>query len=78
MKDKVVLVTGGNGGLGTYVTQAFLDVGATVVGTSRKILQCDFDNPDFTALARTRWERLAKCCTDTFDFSLSHPAPSTA
>jgi len=51
MKGKVVLVTGANGGLGTYVTQAFLDAGATVVGTSRKIQQSDFDNPNFTALA---------------------------
>src|ERR1700756_2850902 len=50
MKGKVVLVTGANGGLGTYVTQAFLDAGATVVGTSRKIQQSDFDNPNFTAL----------------------------
>jgi NAD(P)-dependent dehydrogenase (short-subunit alcohol dehydrogenase family) len=36
MKGKVVLVTGANGGLGTYVTQAFLHAGATVAGTSRK------------------------------------------
>jgi NAD(P)-dependent dehydrogenase (short-subunit alcohol dehydrogenase family) len=50
MKGKVVLVTGGNGGLGTYVTQAFLDAGATVVGTSRKIQQSEFNNPNFTAL----------------------------
>jgi NAD(P)-dependent dehydrogenase (short-subunit alcohol dehydrogenase family) len=50
MKDKVVLVTGANGGLGTYVTQAFLDAGASVVGTSRKIQQSDFNNPHFTAL----------------------------
>jgi NAD(P)-dependent dehydrogenase (short-subunit alcohol dehydrogenase family) len=50
MKNKVVLVTGANGGLGTYVTQAFLDAGATVVGTSRKIQQSDFNNPNFTAL----------------------------
>jgi len=50
MKGKVVLVTGANGGLGTYVTQAFLDAGATVVGTSRKIQQTDFNNPNFTAL----------------------------
>ncbi len=50
MKGKVVLVTGANGGLGTYVTQAFLDVGATVVGTSRKIQQPDFNNRNFTAL----------------------------
>jgi len=51
MKGKVVLVTGSNGGLGTYVTQAFLDAGATVVGTSRKIQQSDFNNLNFTALA---------------------------
>src|SRR5437762_11745019 len=51
MKEKVVLVTGANGGLGTYVTQAFLDAGATVIGTSRKIQQSDFNNPNFTALA---------------------------
>src|SRR6266852_9743080 len=50
MKGNVVLVTGANGGLGTYVTQAFLDAGATVVGTSRKIQQSDFNNPNFTAL----------------------------
>ncbi len=50
MKGKVVLVTGANGGLGTYVTQAFLDAGATVVGTSRKIQQSDFNNPNFIAM----------------------------
>jgi NAD(P)-dependent dehydrogenase (short-subunit alcohol dehydrogenase family) len=50
MKGKVVIVTGANGGLGTYVTQAFLEAGATVVGTSRKIRQSDFKNPAFTAL----------------------------
>jgi len=50
MKGKVVLVTGANGGLGTYVTQAFLDIGATVIGTSRKIQQSDFNNSNFTAV----------------------------
>jgi len=50
MKGKVVLVTGANGGFGTYVTQAFLDSGATVIGTSRKIQQSDFSNPSFTAM----------------------------
>jgi NAD(P)-dependent dehydrogenase (short-subunit alcohol dehydrogenase family) len=50
MKGKVVLVTGADGGLGTYVTRAFLAAGATVVGTSRKIQQSDFNNPNFTAL----------------------------
>ena len=51
MNGKVVLVTGANGGLGRYVTQAFLDAGAIVVGTSRRIQQADFGNPSFTALA---------------------------
>lgn len=50
MKGKVVLVTGANGGLGTYVTQAFLDTGATVIGTSRKIERSAFDSPNFTAM----------------------------
>jgi NAD(P)-dependent dehydrogenase (short-subunit alcohol dehydrogenase family) len=50
MQNKVVLVTGANGGLGTYVTRAFLDAGATVVGTSRKIQQSEFNQPNFTAL----------------------------
>ena len=44
MQDKVVLVTGADGGLGKFVTQAFLDVGATVVGTSTKIQQSSFNN----------------------------------
>lgn len=50
MKGRVVLVTGASGGLGTYVTQAFLDAGATVIGTSRKIEQSDFKTVDFTAV----------------------------
>jgi NAD(P)-dependent dehydrogenase (short-subunit alcohol dehydrogenase family) len=51
MKGRVVLVTGANGGLGTHVTQSFLDAGATVVGTSRKIQQSEFNHPNFTALS---------------------------
>lgn len=50
MKGKVVLVTGASGGLGADVTRAFLDAGATVVGTSRKIQQSDFAHPAFTAM----------------------------
>lgn len=58
MKGKVVLVTGANGGLGTYATQAFLDADATVIGTSRKIQQSDFSNPRFTAMTGeiSTWE----------------------
>jgi len=51
MKGKIVLVTGANGGLGTDVTQAFLDAGGTVIGTSRKIEQSDFNHPNFTAIS---------------------------
>ena len=50
MKGKVVLVTGANGGLGAHVTQAFLRMGATVVGTARKIQASDFTAGAFTAL----------------------------
>ncbi len=51
MKGKVVLVTGANGGLGTAVTRAFLDAGATVVGTSRNIQASEFRSPNFVAIA---------------------------
>ncbi len=50
MKGKVVLITGANGGLGVHVTQAFLDAGATVIGTSRDIQQSTFVSPGFTAM----------------------------
>jgi NAD(P)-dependent dehydrogenase (short-subunit alcohol dehydrogenase family) len=51
MKGKVVLVTGANGGLGTSVTREFLDAGATVIGSSRKIEQSEFSSPDFAAVS---------------------------
>ncbi len=51
MKGKIVLVTGADGGLGTFVTQAFLDSGATVVGTSPKIQASAFDHANFSAIA---------------------------
>jgi len=50
MSGKIVLVTGANGGLGTFVTRAFLEAGATVIGTSLKIQQDAVANPNFTAL----------------------------
>jgi NAD(P)-dependent dehydrogenase (short-subunit alcohol dehydrogenase family) len=49
VKGQVVLVTGASGGLGTYVTQAFLDAGAMVIGSSRKIQQSDFTSAGFAA-----------------------------
>lgn len=50
MDGKVVIVTGADGGLGTSVTQALLDIGATVVGTSRKIQASNFDYPSFNPI----------------------------
>jgi NAD(P)-dependent dehydrogenase (short-subunit alcohol dehydrogenase family) len=49
VKNKVVLITGANGGLGNSVTQAFLDAGAIVAGASRKISQEEFTSPNFHA-----------------------------
>jgi NAD(P)-dependent dehydrogenase (short-subunit alcohol dehydrogenase family) len=51
MNGKVVLVTGANGGLGNAVTQALLNAGATVVGTSRKIAPKEFLSPNFTGIS---------------------------
>jgi NAD(P)-dependent dehydrogenase (short-subunit alcohol dehydrogenase family) len=50
MKDKVVLITGAKGGLGSFVTHRFLASGATVVGTSRSITKEDFPEPNFVPL----------------------------
>jgi NAD(P)-dependent dehydrogenase (short-subunit alcohol dehydrogenase family) len=50
MSDRVVLITGAKGGLGSFVTQCFLGSGATVVGASRSISQEDFPLPNFVAL----------------------------
>lgn len=50
LENRVVLITGAKGGLGTHVTQAFLAAGATVAGVSRSIEQGDFDHPRFTAI----------------------------
>ena len=50
MKDRVVLITGAKGGLGSFVTQRFLTTGATVVGTSRSISKEDFPEPNFAPL----------------------------
>ncbi len=47
MKGKIVLITGANGGLGTDVTRAYLQAGATVIGVSRTIRQGDFPGPNF-------------------------------
>jgi NAD(P)-dependent dehydrogenase (short-subunit alcohol dehydrogenase family) len=50
MEGKVVIVTGADGGLGKSVTQALLDSGATVVGTSRKIQATEFPHSSFLGI----------------------------
>jgi NAD(P)-dependent dehydrogenase (short-subunit alcohol dehydrogenase family) len=50
MSDRVVLIIGAKGGLGTFVTQRFLATGAKVVGASRSIAREDFPAPNFVAL----------------------------
>jgi len=51
MKDKVVFITGANGGLGSSVTRAFLQKGAKVIGGSLRITAADFPEANFEALA---------------------------
>lgn len=53
VRDKAVLIVGANGGLGTFVTNAFLSAGAHVAGVSRRIGGSDFPNERFVALP---WE----------------------
>jgi len=50
LSGKVVIVTGAKGGLGAFVTEAFLTAGARVVGVSRSIQDADFLHPDFSAI----------------------------
>jgi len=51
MNDKVVFITGANGGLGSSVTRAFLQKGARVIGASLRIKAADFPQPNFEAMA---------------------------
>jgi len=49
MSEKVAIVTGASGGLGTHVTEAFLSAAYTVAGVASRIKQSNFDNVQFTA-----------------------------
>jgi 3-oxoacyl-[acyl-carrier protein] reductase len=51
MQGKIVVITGAKGGLGNFVTEAFLATGATVLGVSRNIQQSDFPEKNFTAIS---------------------------
>src|SRR5215469_1371583 len=48
--NRIVLVTGAKGGLGSFVTEAFLALGDTVIGTSKSIQASDFANARFAAM----------------------------
>ncbi|MEW5975986.1 MAG: SDR family NAD(P)-dependent oxidoreductase [Acidobacteriota bacterium] len=48
--DKIVLITGAHGGLGTFVSEAFLEAGATVIGVARSIQQSAFSSSRFVAM----------------------------
>src|SRR5246127_137125 len=50
-KKRIVLITGAKGGLGSFITQAFLGSGATVVGASRSIAAGDFPEANFVPLS---------------------------
>ena len=50
LDQKVAIITGAKGGLGSFVTEAFLQGGAMVIGVSRSIQASDFPNPRFTAM----------------------------
>ena len=50
MSDRVVLIAGAKGGLGSFITERFLSTGATVVGASRSISRQDFPQANFAAL----------------------------
>jgi len=62
MKNKVALITGAKGGLGTFVTESFLGAGVAVAGVSRSIVQSDFSHPNFHA----------------FPADITHPDPTRA
>jgi NAD(P)-dependent dehydrogenase (short-subunit alcohol dehydrogenase family) len=51
LNEKVVLITGAKGGLGSFVTPAFLEAGARVIGVSRSVADSDFPHERFSALA---------------------------
>lgn len=51
LREKVVLITGAKGGLGSFVTRSMLDAGARVFGVSRSIADSDFPHENFSAIA---------------------------
>jgi NAD(P)-dependent dehydrogenase (short-subunit alcohol dehydrogenase family) len=50
LENKVVVITGAQGGLGNFMTEGFLTAGTAVVGVARSIQQSAFSHPKFLAL----------------------------
>src|SRR5437016_7628792 len=50
LSGKRILITGAKGGLGTFVTNAFLEADAFVAGVSRSISDSDFPSASFRAI----------------------------
>ena len=50
LNNKIVLITGYSGGLGTFVTNAFLEAGARVVGVARTIPKSDLPRERLSAM----------------------------
>ncbi|MBZ5621116.1 MAG: SDR family NAD(P)-dependent oxidoreductase [Acidobacteriia bacterium] len=50
LEGRIALITGAKGGLGSFVTEAFLAAGARVAGASRSIQASDFAHPGFVAM----------------------------
>jgi NAD(P)-dependent dehydrogenase (short-subunit alcohol dehydrogenase family) len=50
LEGQIVLITGARGGLGAHVTKAFLEAGAWVIGSSRKIVDSDFAHLRFIGI----------------------------
>src|ERR1041384_1767679 len=50
LEGKITIVTGAKGGLGTFVTESFLNAGAKVIGVSRSIRATDFNHAAFVAI----------------------------
>ena len=67
MENQVILITGAHGGLGTFVTAAFLNAGAQVVGTARNIDDSAFQHPRFEAIPAdlTRPHNVERLVSDT-------------
>jgi NAD(P)-dependent dehydrogenase (short-subunit alcohol dehydrogenase family) len=51
MSDRIVFITGANGGLGTFITESFLQQGDKVIGASRHVDSSEFPSPNSRAMS---------------------------